>query len=140
MTQARDLITTILASVPSSILGNSQTQASAPLSSTFVSNPEPVPSVKAFNSQLVVGGKDQALRKASTMFKSAADSMERSRQRGEKYWVDALKIRRSNWGLVPAPLPYGSTLVKGSDRTSNDFLVSFGLEECMFALALIVRY
>ena len=62
--------------------------------------------------------------------------MERGRIRGDKYWVDALKIRRSNWGLIPAPLPFGSAIGKGADKTSKDFLISFGLEECMSSLRL----
>jgi len=97
----------------------------------MVMKPPPIPSVQAFNAQLVVGGKDEALRKAADIFKSAAESMERGRVRGDKYWVDALKIRRANWGLIPAPLPFGSATGKGADKTSKDFLISFGLEECM---------
>lgn len=50
--------------------------------------------------------------------------------RADKYWVDALKIRRANWGLIPAPLPYGAPIGKGADRTSKDFWVAYGLEEC----------
>jgi mediator of RNA polymerase II transcription subunit 17 len=41
-----------------------------------------------------------------------------------------LKIRRENWGLIPAPLPPGSSMGKGADKSSKDFLISFGLEEC----------
>jgi mediator of RNA polymerase II transcription subunit 17 len=96
----------------------------------MVTKPLPIPSVQAFNGQLVVGGKDEALRKAANIFKSAAESMERGRLRGNKYWVDALKIRRANWGLIPAPLPFGAATGKGADKTSKDFLISFGLEEC----------
>ncbi|KAJ6536623.1 subunit 17 of mediator complex-domain-containing protein [Mycena sp. CBHHK59/15] len=62
---------------------------------------------------------DEALRKAADVFKSAAESMERGRIRGE----------RGNWGLVPAPLPFGSATGKGADKTSKDFLISYGLEE-----------
>jgi mediator of RNA polymerase II transcription subunit 17 len=86
--------------------------------------------VQAFNSQLTIGSKDEALRKAANVFKAAAESMDRGRIRGEKYWVDALKIRRGNWGLIPAPLPLGAATGKGADKSSKDFLISYGLEEC----------
>ena len=109
----------VIASLPSSIL-----------STTLVSKLLPISSVQAFNAQLAVGGKDETLRKAADIFKDAAGSMERGRMKGERYWVDALKIRRGNWGLVPAPLPFGSVQIgKGGDKTSKDFLISFGLEE-----------
>lgn len=65
----------------------------------------------------------------SNLFKSAAQRMDQGRSRSEKYWVDALKIRRGNWNLIPAPLPFGSATGKGADKTSKDFLVTFGLEE-----------
>jgi mediator of RNA polymerase II transcription subunit 17 len=99
-------------------------------SATTVTKPAPITSVQAFNAQLTIGGKDEALRHAAGLFRSSAESMERTREAGEKYWVDALKIRRSNWGLVPAPLPPGSATGKGADKTSKDFLISYGLEEC----------
>ncbi|KAG2367329.1 subunit 17 of mediator complex-domain-containing protein [Suillus spraguei] len=113
MTHARELLSLLLASP-------------APTDS---SHPSPIPSVEAFNAQLTIGGKDEALRKASNIFKTAANNLERSRLRGQRYWVDALKIRRANWGLVPAPLPFGAPTGKGADKTSKDFFVSFGLEE-----------
>lgn len=97
---------------------------------TVVTKPPFITSVQAFNAQLTIGGKDEALRHAASLFKSSAESMERTRLAGERYWVDALRIRRNNWGLVPAPLPPGSATGKGADKTSKDFLVSFGLEEC----------
>jgi len=100
------------------------------LSATIVSKPPPIPSVQAFNAQLAISGKDEALRKAANSFKAAAESTERARLIGERYWVDALKIRRENWGLIPAPLPPGSSTGKGADKSSKDFLISFGLEEC----------
>jgi len=109
-------------------------QASAPpnvkFSATLATKPAPIVSVQAFNAQLAIGGKDEALRHAAGLFRISAESMERTRLAGEKYWVDALKIRRSNWGLVPAPLPPGSATGKGADKTSKDFLISYGLEEC----------
>lgn len=99
-------------------------------SATLATKPAPIVSVQAFNAQLAIGGKDEALRHAAGLFRISAESMERTRLAGEKYWVDALKIRRSNWGLVPAPLPSGSATGKGADKTSKDFLISYGLEEC----------
>lgn len=77
-----------------------------------------------------MGGKDEALRKASTDFKAAADTLERVRSRGEKYWRDALDTRSANWGLLPSPLPVGSQVGKGADKSARDFWISFGLAEC----------
>lgn len=101
-----------------------------PLVATVVTKPAPIVSIQAFNAQLTIGGKDKALRSAAELFKNAAEKMEDSRVSGEKYWIDALKIRRGNWGLIPAPLPLGSATGKDADKTSRDFLISFGLEEC----------
>jgi mediator of RNA polymerase II transcription subunit 17, fungi type len=129
MSHARDLLSLLLSSQdnqPSGGLGPSSV-----LSAAIVSKPPKVASVQAFDSQLAIGSKDEALRKAADLFKSSAESMERVRAVGENYWVNALKIRRGNWGLVPAPLPYGSSTAKGADKTSKDFLISFGLEECL---------
>ncbi|KII95133.1 hypothetical protein PLICRDRAFT_33966 [Plicaturopsis crispa FD-325 SS-3] len=129
MQHARDLLAVLLSSAsPNDPPPNPNIPSSA-ITATIVSKPPPLPSVQAFDAQLVVGGKDELLRKAANIFKSAADGMERGRVRGEKYWTDALKIRRANWGLIPAPLPLGSATGKGADKTSKDFLVSFGLEE-----------
>ncbi|KAG1892399.1 subunit 17 of mediator complex-domain-containing protein [Suillus subluteus] len=129
MTHARELLSLLLASSaptdPSPVLS----LPSSTLTASIVTKPSPIPSVDAFNAQLTIGGKDEALRKASSIFKAAANNLERSRLRGQRYWVDALKIRRANWGLVPAPLPFGAPTGKGADKTSKDFFVSFGLEE-----------
>ena len=118
-----------------STLSSSQSAPPPPpphnLTATVVTKPPPILSVRAFNTQLVVGGKDRALRRAADLFKAAAENMEAGRARSERYWLDALRIRRGNWGLVPAPLPPGSATGKGADKTSKDFLVSFGLEEGM---------
>ncbi|KAJ7754261.1 subunit 17 of mediator complex-domain-containing protein [Mycena maculata] len=127
MTHAKELLSLLLASAPNAP-GASAAEPST-LSATTVTKPAPIVSVQAFNAQLTIGGKDEALRKAAGVFKSAAESMERARVRGEHYWVDALKIRRANWGLIPAPLPFGSPTGKGADKTSKDFLISYGLEE-----------
>ncbi|KAF7977414.1 hypothetical protein HWV62_3550 [Athelia sp. TMB] len=131
MSHAKDLLALLIASSPSASQVSASTSTNPPsiLTATIVTKPPPIPSVEAFNMQLCVGGKDEALRKAAEIFKSAGESMERGRIRGDKYWVDALKIRRSNWGLIPAPLPFGSAIGKGADKTSKDFLISFGLEE-----------
>jgi mediator of RNA polymerase II transcription subunit 17 len=132
MSQAKDLLTSILSSA---LGGQIQAQSLAAsdsmlLSATTVTKPSPVVSVQSFNAQLSIGGKDEALRRASRLFKTAAGSMGRSRARGEKYWVDALRARRANWGLSPAPLPPGSAMGKGADKTSKDFIISYGLEGC----------
>ncbi|RDB22683.1 Mediator of RNA polymerase II transcription subunit 17 [Hypsizygus marmoreus] len=127
MSHARDLLTSLLASPQPQPSAAQASQSN--LSATVVSKPPPIISVQAFNSQLTIGSKDEALRKAAHIFKSAADSMERGRIQGEKYWIDALKVRRANWGLIPAPLPFGAPTGKGADKTSKDFLISYGLEE-----------
>lgn len=136
MSQARDLLSVLLSSpnqpqIPgiTPAATASSTQASK-LKATTVNKPPPIESVQAFNTQLVVGGKDLALRKAASLLKDAAESVEKGRSRSERYWVDALKIRRGNWGLIPAPLPLGSATGRGADRTAKDFLVAFSLEEC----------
>jgi mediator of RNA polymerase II transcription subunit 17 len=101
------------------------------IAAAVVTQPEPIPSVRAFNAQLVVGGKDESLRSAAGVLRSAADALNKGQQARERYWVDALKLRRSNWALLPAPLAPGSALgVRGAERLATDFLISFGLEEC----------
>ncbi|KAF8639838.1 hypothetical protein AX17_001093 [Amanita inopinata Kibby_2008] len=135
MSHARDLLSSLLTSKqPLQMeLPTSQTAVAIPspshLSATVVNKPSSILSVQAFNAQLTIGGKDEALRKAAEVFKIAADKMEGARQRGEKYWLDALKIRRANWRLVPAPLPLSPSVGKGADKTSKDFFVVYGLEE-----------
>jgi len=127
MSHARDLLNSVL-SGPAGMQGKEELPS--PLSATLVTKPPPITSVEAFNAQLTIGSKDESLRKAANLFKSAAESMERSRVKGEKYWVDALRIRRANWGLTPAPLPLGAATGKGADKTSKDFVISYGLEGC----------
>ncbi|KAJ7179089.1 subunit 17 of mediator complex-domain-containing protein [Mycena filopes] len=128
MTHAKELLSMLLASSPptlaSTLAGTTPAASTSTsnLSATTVTKPAPIVSVQAFNAQLAIGATDEALRKA-------AGSMERARVRGEHYWVDALKIRRANWGLIPAPLPFGAPTGKGADKTSKDFLISYGLEE-----------
>lgn len=135
MTQARDLLSLLLSTsslpqIPGISLPPSQPTQPALLNASIVSKPPPIQSVQAFNTQLVIGGKDLALRKAADLLKSAATGVEKSRNLSEQYWLDALKIRRGNWGLIPAPLPFGASIGRGADKTTKDFLVSFSLEEC----------
>ena len=127
MSHARELLTSVLSTLP---VEQSADVPASLLSATLVTKPNPVVSVYAFNTQLIIGSKDEALRKAAGLFKKAAERMERGRLKGEKYWVDALKIRWTNWRLIPAPLPPGSATGKGADKTSKDFLISYGLEGC----------
>ncbi|KIJ56789.1 hypothetical protein M422DRAFT_22933 [Sphaerobolus stellatus SS14] len=127
MSQARDLLSVLLStSQHTSTLPDLPTGS---LKSTVVSKPPDIPSVQAFNAQLVVSGKDEALREAAGAFKSAAESMERVRVKGERYWRDALKMRHENWGLIPAPLLPGAPTGKGADKTARDFWITFGLAE-----------
>lgn len=150
MTQARDLLLSLLSAGSSSqplipgllqltqpSLSQLQSQPQQQLlRATTVTKEAPILPLQAFNAQLVIGGKDKALRKAAELLKTASDGVEQGRARGERYWVDALRIRRTNWGLVPAPLPPGSATGKGADRTTKDFLVAFGLEECACIMSL----
>ncbi|TFY81867.1 hypothetical protein EWM64_g2141 [Hericium alpestre] len=131
MSLARDVLAMFLSySAPAA---PNETAPSTPLptglTSSLVSRPPAIPSVQAFNAQLAVGGKDEALRKAANLFKSAAESVDRGCELSDRYWMDALRIRRRNWGLVPAPLPYGAPTGRGADKTTKDFLISYGLEE-----------
>jgi mediator of RNA polymerase II transcription subunit 17, fungi type len=137
MSHARDLLESLLSTSrqstdgPLAIASNATpSNHTSSLTATVVAKPSSIPSVEAFNAQLVVGGKDEALRKASDLLRSEARDIEKTRQRGEKYWVDALKIRADSWNLIPAPLPFGSATAKSSERTSKDFLITYGLEEC----------
>lgn len=137
MTHAKELLSALLsarAPLPLQTLLAAEPPAPTPttpsiINATTVTKPPGIPSVEAFNAQLILGSRDEALRKAATTFKLAAESMERGRVKSEQYWTDALKVRRTNWSLVPAPLPYASSFVKGADKTAKDFLISFGLEE-----------
>jgi mediator of RNA polymerase II transcription subunit 17 len=146
MTQARDILNSLLSSVQTttinSILSNLQPNPApvqaAPtnepaLTTTTVNKvlkPSPVTAIQAFDTQIVIGSKDEALRKAASLFDSAATSIEKNQERNEFYWLNALKIRQDNWRLLPAPLPPGSFVGKGGDRTAKDLLISYGLEEC----------
>ncbi|KAF8558764.1 hypothetical protein OG21DRAFT_1503716 [Imleria badia] len=129
MTQARDLLCFLLSSTTPNRPSPVPSLPPTSLTASIVSKPPAISSVDAFNAQLTIGGKDEALRKAADVFKQAASRLERSRLHRETYWVDALKTRKANWSLVPAPLPVWAPSGKGADRTSKDFLISFGLEE-----------
>ncbi|KAI0318687.1 subunit 17 of mediator complex-domain-containing protein [Amylostereum chailletii] len=147
MSLARDLLTLFLSSIGTSNNTNSFIPASLTatpsqpdhvvgsslpsniLMASTVTQLPPIPSVQSFDVQLVVGGKDEALRRAADIFKGAADTVERTRLAGDRYWMDALKIRRQNWALTPAPLPPGAPVGRSAEKTSKDFLISFGLSE-----------
>lgn len=139
MTLAKDVLSlfaasTAPASLPSVLHADASSVPVLPndlLASSSVSQPPSIASVQSFNARLVAGGKDEALRKASELFKSATIAVERGHDFGARYWMDALKIRRQNWALTPAPLPFGMPTGRGADRTTKDFLISFGLSECM---------
>ena len=139
MTLAKDVLSlfaasTVPASLPSALHADSSSVPVPPndlLASSSVSQPPSIATVQSFNARLVAGGKDEALRKASELFKSATIAVERGHDFGARYWIDALKIRRRNWSLTPAPLPFGMPTGRGADRTTKDFLISFGLSECM---------
>lgn len=144
MTEARNLLLLLLSSVSAkeSDKDNPPIPNLPPkaLTATTVTKPPPIQSVQTFDAQLVIGSKDESLRKAASLFKATAATMEGSRLHGEQYWANALKIRKDNWGLLPAPLPFGSFLGKGADKTSSDFLVSFGMEECQFCVHSLLGY
>lgn len=129
MTLARDLLTLLASSSTPAEPSPLPNLPSGTLTGSIVSRPPPLPSVALFNSQLTLGAKDKALRQASDVLRSAAESMERTRQRDETYWINALTARTANWSLVPAPLPPGAPIGKNADRTARDFAISFGLEE-----------
>lgn len=143
MTEARNLLLLLLSSVSTKELDKDNPLVPnlppRALTATTVTNPPPIQSVQTFDTQLVIGSKDESLRKASSLFKTTAVTMEESRLHGEQYWANALKIRKDNWGLLPAPLPFGSFLGKGADKTSSDFLVSFGMEECQSHVRLLLE-
>ncbi|KAG8902431.1 hypothetical protein FRB99_004494 [Tulasnella sp. 403] len=95
--------------------------------------PAALPSVRALNAQVVVGTKDRTLRKASDIFQAAAERTARVVERGEQYWETAVRLRRSNWPLVTAPLRSGtegppSRTFQTSDNYAKDFRIAYGLE------------
>ena len=145
MSQARDLLSTLASSsasgsatttpalnLPTGPTPQIQSSTVTPnlLTASVITPTPPISSVQAFDAQLVSGGKDEALRNASSVLRSAANGIERTANRSEGYFADALRLRKTNWSLVPAPLPLTAQAGKGVDRTSKDFLISYGLESC----------
>lgn len=100
------------------------------IASTTVTKQGPLPSMQAFNAQLAVGGKDEALRKSADAFKTAAISMRRAIASGERYWTDALKARQANWALSAAPHLFGTMTRRAADNNALDICISYGLEHC----------
>ncbi|KAG9015448.1 hypothetical protein FRB94_000052 [Tulasnella sp. JGI-2019a] len=95
--------------------------------------PASLPSVQALNSQLIIGTKDQTLRRASNIFQEAAIRAEKIVEQNTRYWETAVELRRSNWPLVAAPLRDHSNMVghRGAfigEAYTRDFRVSYGLE------------
>ena len=101
------------------------------IASTTATKPPPLPSMQAFNAQLAVGGKDEALRKSASAFKTAAISMRRALASGERYWTDALKARHANWAVSAAPHLFGTMTRRAADNYAMDICISYGLEYCM---------
>lgn len=130
ISHAHDLLSLLLSSSVRNESSSSQNVSPVSLTSSTVSKLVDLSSVQAFSSQLVLGGKDTILRKASDILKNAAEKTHAGLERDEKYWLNSLQIRKRNWGLVPAPLPLGSVTGKEEDKLSKDFLISFGLENC----------
>ena len=137
MSHARDMLSLLLSTTTPQNTSPIPSLPSGLLTVSSVSKEPDVLSVLTFNALLVTGGKDDALRKAASLLKDAADRLDRSTLRNDKYWLDALTIRKANWGLLPAPLPLGSATSKGSDKTARDFVVSYGLEQCAYVSEFI---
>lgn len=100
------------------------------LASTITTRKPPIESMMAYNAQLVVGGKDEAIRKSATAFKTAAVSMKRALSSAERYWTDALRARNANWTIVPAPLPFDGMTRRSADNNAMDICIFYGLEYC----------
>ncbi|KAI0036764.1 subunit 17 of mediator complex-domain-containing protein [Vararia minispora EC-137] len=126
MMQARD----VLSSQPNAPPFPSSLDPNAPpllgpdvLMASAVERHEPPLPVQAIDSVVVVGHKDQSLRRAADILKTAAESIERTQAAGEKYWMEALELRRQNWSLFPAPTG------RPNEKTARDFRIFFGLSE-----------
>lgn len=130
MSHARDMLALLLSATTPLNPSPIPSLPSGLLTASSVSKQPDITSVQTFNALLVTGGKDDALRKAASVLKDAAERIERGASRSDRYWLDALTIRKANWGLLPAPLPLGSATGKGSDKTARDFLITYGLEQC----------
>lgn len=95
--------------------------------------PAGLPSVQAVNSQIIIGTKDQTLRRASNIFQEAAIRAEKVVEQTASYWETAIELRRSNWPLVAAPLRDLSNMVghRGGfvgEAYAKDFRVAYSLE------------
>jgi mediator of RNA polymerase II transcription subunit 17, fungi type len=146
MMLARDLLSVLLSTAPTdstnpaSLISQSANQyppvdhlTAGSITATTVKKPPPIPSVAAFNAQLSLSYKDTSLRKAAGLFRKAAKAVSETASNNDKYWNDALKVKEGNWGMIAAPLPYGGAQLqgRGADRSAKDFLISYGLEDCM---------
>lgn len=110
------------------------------IASTIVTKPPQITSMQAFNAQLAVGGKDEALRKSAAAFKAASVSMRRALASGKRYWTDALKARNANWALLTAPLPYGVMTRRSADNNAMDVCISYALEHGTLSILLSQRH
>lgn len=120
---------------PSQPDNKSQQQSTSGLPPDFFSTssvqpPQPPPPLQTFDTLVTISEKDESLRSAARIFREAAVTVERGHAAGESYWLEALKLRRQNWALIPAPLPFGAPTGRSADRTSKDFLIFHGLSEC----------
>ncbi|PVG03680.1 hypothetical protein CPB86DRAFT_694910 [Serendipita vermifera] len=122
------LKTAMPTAAPEGITPELNSLPSQALASTTITKPGPISSIQAFNTQLAVGGKDEALRKSAAAFKTASVSMRRALASGERYWTDALKARNANWVLTTAPLPFGSMTRRSTDNNAMDIRILYGLE------------
>jgi mediator of RNA polymerase II transcription subunit 17 len=110
------------------------------LASTTITKPASIASIQAFNTQIAVGGKDEALRKSAAAFKTASVSMRRALASGERYWTDALEARNANWVLTTAPLPFGAMTRRLNDNNAMDIRISYGLENCKDSTLLLISW
>ncbi|KAG8890593.1 hypothetical protein FRB98_007147 [Tulasnella sp. 332] len=106
--------------------------------------PAGLPSVQAINSQIIVGTKDQTLRRASTIFQAAAARAEKVVEQAAGYWETAVELRRRNWPLVAAPLRDLSNMAghRGAligEAYAKDFRVAYGLESEQLAFQFDVK-
>lgn len=97
-----------------------------------------LPSVRALNSQIIMGTKDMALRNACTIFESAASRTAQTATTSARYWETAVQLRRKNWPLVTAPFHQQGDGVAGravnpSDPLAKDFRVAYSMEYCEFS-------
>ncbi|KAG9017957.1 hypothetical protein FRB90_012843 [Tulasnella sp. 427] len=92
-----------------------------------------LPAVQAVNSQIIVGTKDSTFRHVSDIFQAAAERTSNAVEKSDKYWETAVRLRRGNWPLVPAPSKRGNDTrfqrqLGTSDLYAKDFRIAYGLE------------